>query len=48
MNDSTRAWSKRWQAERPGKFPNMNQAGDLCGDAALSQGDRRAEKHRRR
>ena len=28
MNDSTRAWSKRWQAERPGKFPNMNQAGD--------------------
>jgi branched-chain amino acid transport system substrate-binding protein len=27
-NDSTRAWSKRWQAERPGKFPNMNQAGD--------------------
>jgi branched-chain amino acid transport system substrate-binding protein len=28
MNDSTRAWSKRWQATRPGKFPNMNQAGD--------------------
>jgi branched-chain amino acid transport system substrate-binding protein len=28
MNDSTRAWSKRWQAARPGKFPNMNQAGD--------------------
>ncbi len=28
VNDSTRAWSKRWQAERPGKFPNMNQAGD--------------------
>jgi len=28
MNDSTRAWSKRWQIERPGKFPNMNQAGD--------------------
>ena len=27
-NDSTRAWSKRWQATRPGKFPNMNQAGD--------------------
>jgi branched-chain amino acid transport system substrate-binding protein len=27
-NDSTRAWSKRWQSERPGKFPNMNQAGD--------------------
>jgi branched-chain amino acid transport system substrate-binding protein len=30
MNDSTRAWSKRWQAERPGKFPNMNQAGDYA------------------
>jgi branched-chain amino acid transport system substrate-binding protein len=27
-NDTTRAWSKRWQAARPGKFPNMNQAGD--------------------
>jgi branched-chain amino acid transport system substrate-binding protein len=30
LNDSTRAWSKRWQAERPGKFPNMNQAGDYA------------------
>jgi branched-chain amino acid transport system substrate-binding protein len=28
MNDSTRAWTKRWQAEMPGKFPGMNQAGD--------------------
>jgi branched-chain amino acid transport system substrate-binding protein len=27
MNDGTRAWTKRWQVERPGKFPNMNQAG---------------------
>jgi branched-chain amino acid transport system substrate-binding protein len=27
LNDGTRAWTKRWQAERPGKFPNMNQAG---------------------
>jgi len=27
MNDGTRAWTKRWQAERPGKFPTMNQAG---------------------
>ncbi len=27
MNDATRAWTKRWQVERPGKFPNMNQAG---------------------
>jgi branched-chain amino acid transport system substrate-binding protein len=30
MNDGTRAWSKRWQAERPGKHPNMNQAGDYA------------------
>src|SRR5262245_60095012 len=28
MNDTNRAWTKRWQAERgPGKFPTMIQAG---------------------
>jgi branched-chain amino acid transport system substrate-binding protein len=27
MNDGTRAWTKRWQADRAGKFPSMNQAG---------------------
>jgi len=27
LNDSTRAWTKRWQAERPSKFPSMVQAG---------------------
>jgi len=28
MNDSTRAWTKRWQAQMPaGKFPTMNHAG---------------------
>jgi branched-chain amino acid transport system substrate-binding protein len=27
MNDGTRAWTKRWQADRPGKFPSMVQAG---------------------
>jgi branched-chain amino acid transport system substrate-binding protein len=27
MNDATRAWSKRWQVERPGKFPAMTVAG---------------------
>jgi branched-chain amino acid transport system substrate-binding protein len=27
LNEGTRAWTKRWQAQRPGKFPNMNQAG---------------------
>jgi branched-chain amino acid transport system substrate-binding protein len=27
MSDANRAWTKRWQAERSGKFPNMIQAG---------------------
>jgi branched-chain amino acid transport system substrate-binding protein len=27
MNDNNRAWTKRWQAERPGKVPTSNQAG---------------------
>jgi branched-chain amino acid transport system substrate-binding protein len=27
MTDANRAWTKRWQAERPGKFPTMVQAG---------------------
>ncbi len=27
MNAANRAWTKRWQAERPGKFPTMVQAG---------------------
>jgi branched-chain amino acid transport system substrate-binding protein len=27
MNDNNRAWTKRWQVERPGKFPNMIHAG---------------------
>jgi branched-chain amino acid transport system substrate-binding protein len=27
MTDSNRAWTKRWQVERPGKFPAMGQAG---------------------
>jgi branched-chain amino acid transport system substrate-binding protein len=27
MNDGTRAWTKRWQAERQGKFPAMTVAG---------------------
>jgi branched-chain amino acid transport system substrate-binding protein len=27
MNDTNRAWTKRWQAERPGKFPTMVVAG---------------------
>jgi branched-chain amino acid transport system substrate-binding protein len=27
MSDANRAWTKRWQAEMPGKLPNMSQAG---------------------
>jgi branched-chain amino acid transport system substrate-binding protein len=27
MNDANRAWTKRWQAENPGKFPSMVVAG---------------------
>jgi branched-chain amino acid transport system substrate-binding protein len=27
MTDANRAWTKRWQVERPGKFPAMTVAG---------------------
>jgi branched-chain amino acid transport system substrate-binding protein len=27
MNDANRMWTKRWQIERPGKFPTYGQAG---------------------
>jgi len=27
MNDDSRTWTKRWQAERPGKIPTENHAG---------------------
>jgi branched-chain amino acid transport system substrate-binding protein len=30
-NDANRTWTKRWQAERPGKFPTMVQAGVYSG-----------------
>jgi branched-chain amino acid transport system substrate-binding protein len=30
-NDANRAWTKRWQAERQGKFPTMVQAGVYSG-----------------
>ena len=30
-NDTNRAWTKRWQQERPGKFPTMVQAGVYSG-----------------
>src|SRR3974390_564479 len=30
-NDNNRAWTKRWQQERPGKFPTMVQAGVYSG-----------------
>src|SRR5258706_9595500 len=28
MNDASRAWTRRWQAERPRKLPAMTHAGD--------------------
>ena len=31
MNDANRAFTKRWQAEQPGKFPTMVQAGVYSG-----------------
>jgi branched-chain amino acid transport system substrate-binding protein len=31
MNDTNRAWTKRWQGERPGKFPTMIHAGVYAG-----------------
>ncbi len=31
MNDANRAWTKRWQQERPGKIPTMVQAGVYAG-----------------
>jgi branched-chain amino acid transport system substrate-binding protein len=27
MNEANRPWTKRWQAERPGKFPTSGHAG---------------------
>jgi len=30
-NETNRAWTKRWQVERPGKFPTMVQAGVYSG-----------------
>ena len=30
-HDANRAWTKRWQGERPGKFPTMVQAGVYAG-----------------
>jgi branched-chain amino acid transport system substrate-binding protein len=31
LNDADRAWTKRWQAERPGKWPTMTHAGVYSG-----------------
>jgi branched-chain amino acid transport system substrate-binding protein len=50
MNDSNRAWTKRWQVERPGKLPTMNHAGVYAGvlhylkavEALEADGDGRA------
>jgi branched-chain amino acid transport system substrate-binding protein len=50
MNDANRAWTKRWQAERPGRVPTMIHAGIYSGvlhylkavEALKSDGDGRA------
>jgi branched-chain amino acid transport system substrate-binding protein len=50
MNEANRAWTKRWQAERPGKVPTMIHAGVYSGvlhylkavEALKSDGDGRA------
>jgi branched-chain amino acid transport system substrate-binding protein len=50
LNDASRAWTKRWQAERPGKWPTMSQAGVYSGvlhylkavDALKADGDGKA------
>ena len=50
MNDNNRAWTKRWQVERPGKLPTMNHAGVYAGvlhylkavEALKGDGDGRA------
>jgi branched-chain amino acid transport system substrate-binding protein len=50
LTDANRAWTKRWQAERPGKIPSMNHAGVYSGvlhylkavEALKADGDGRA------
>jgi branched-chain amino acid transport system substrate-binding protein len=50
MNDANRAWTRRWQAERPGKLPTMVHAGDYSAvihylkavEALKADGDGRA------
>jgi branched-chain amino acid transport system substrate-binding protein len=50
MNEANRAWTKRWQAERPGKVPTMIHAGVYSGvlhylkavEALKADGDGRA------
>ena len=37
-NDANRAWTKRWQAERPRQVPDHGAGRRLCGRDALSQG----------
>jgi branched-chain amino acid transport system substrate-binding protein len=50
LTDANRAWTKRWQVERPGKLPSMNHAGVYSGvlhylkavEALKADGDGRA------
>ena len=46
-NDTNRAWTKRWQAERPGQVPDHGAGRRLCRPDALSQGGGGAEERAR-
>ncbi len=48
MTDANRAFTKRWQAERPGKFPTMVAGRRLFRGHPLSEGGRSAQERRRR
>ena len=48
MNDSTRAFAKRFAERNRGIHPTMIHAGVYAGDAALPQGGRGAQERRRR
>ena len=48
MNDATRAFTKRWQADAARQIPDHGAGRRLFGGHALSQGGRRAQERRRR
>ena len=48
MTEANRAFTKRWQVERPGKFPSIESGRRLLSGYTLSEDGRRAQKRRRR